>query len=331
MKELFKKIIKKVLSFYNRYFGVFDGILCLILFSNIENKVLKFAFLGLGIYSAWRWYKVYFKNLEYKSRVHSKVLGNSTIAIYGGIRTGKSTLARKLINEFVPQDKQYFNFKCKGYKALTWRHLVLKDRLEDYCGVMVDECGRQYDSFKYSKEDNDIRSRLVTLNKFFGQYYGTGSLLVYVDQSEDNVNTALYRSVYYVVQCHGTRVLHTGLLFWGIAELYRLFKKIPSKKWVNPFSLVSIEFMDFTKTGQYATNYSINLDANQSMNYVDSVQEMFGYHDTNVFKEYNPAQPVVPYVWGTDNTKDDKIMEQNFSLQDLKRNVNTNGIDISQV
>jgi len=120
-------------------------------------------------------------------------------------------------------------------------------------------------------------------------------------------------------------------LFWGIAELYRLFKKIPSKKWVNPFSLVSVEFMDFTKTGQYAQNYSINLDANQSMFYVDSVQEMFGHHDTNVFKEYNPAKQVVPYVWGTDKNKDDKIMEQNFSLQDLKRNVNTNGIDISQI
>lgn len=330
MKKFFKNLLTRTLSLYNQYFGVIDAVVCLILFSNIDNKIIKFSFLALGIYSAWRWYKVYFKNLEYKNRVHSKVAGNSVLAIYGGIRTGKSTLARRLLNVFTPKDKQYFNFRCDGYKALTWRHLLLIDRLEDKCGVMVDEVGRQYDSFKYSKEDTDVRSRLVTLNKFFGQFYGTGSLCIYVDQSEANVNTALYRTVYYVIQCQGTRVMHSNLLLWGICELYnKLFKK--NKKFVNPFSLVSIEFTDFTKTGEYANNYSINIDANKQFFYVDSVQNMFGFHDTNVFKEYNPSKECVQYVWGTDKNLDNKIMEQNFSLKELKKSINTNGIDITQI
>lgn len=329
MKEKFKKIFRSILSFYNKYFGVIDGIICLILFSSLDNKVVKFAFLALGIYSAIHWYKVYFKNLEYKQRIHSKVVGNSVLAIYGGVGTGKSTLARRLMNVFVSKDKQYFNFKCDGYKAFTWRHFLLLDKLESQCGVMIDECGRQYDSFKYSKDDNDIRSRIVTLNKFFRQFYDTGSICIYVDQSESNVNTALYRTVFYVIQCEGTRLVHTNILLWGLYELYKLFTG--KKKKINPFALVSIEFADFTRTGEYATNYSINKDDMQPMHYVDSVQNMFGYHDTNVFKVYNPANECKPIIWGKNDKVDNQIMEQNFSLHDLQKSINTNGIDISQI
>ena len=329
MKKFIKKTFNIILSIYNRYFGIIDAIICLLLFCNIENKIIKFTFLALGIYSAWHWYKVYFKNLDYKSRVHSKVSGNSVLAIYGGVGTGKSTLARRLLNVFVPSDKQYFNFKCDGYKACTWRHLLLLDRLEDKCGLMIDECGQQYDSFKYSKDDNGVRKRLVSLNKFFRQFHGSGSLCIYLDQSEDNVNTALYRTIFYVIQTQGLRLIHTNILFWGICELYNLFKK--QDNWVNPFSLVSIEFADYTKTGEYAKNYSINIDADKMFYYVDSVQNMFGYHDTNVFKKYNPAKETKPYIWGTDEKLDNRVMEQNFALEDLKNSFNTNGIDISQI
>lgn len=333
MKDKLKKIFRSILSLYNRYFGIVDGLVCLILFSSIDNKVIKFAFLGLGVYSAIHWYKVYFKNLEFKQRIHSKVVGNSVLAIYGGVGTGKSTLARRLMNVFVSKDKQYFNFKCDGYKAFTWRHFLLLDKLESHCGVMIDECGRQYDSFKYSKDDNDVRTRIVTLNKFFRQFYDTGSICIYVDQSEANVNTALYRTVFYVIQCEGARQIHTNILLWGIFELYKLFnrKNQKIKDLVNPFTLVSIEFADFTRTGEYATNYSINKDDMKPMHYVDSVQNMFGYHDTNVFKKYNPAVETKPIIWGQDSVVDNKIMEQNFSLHDLQKSLNTNGINIEKV
>lgn len=328
MKKL-NKIFNSVMSLYNRFYGPISLILGFVIFSNVDNKVIKFMFLGLGALECWQWYKNYFKNIENRNRLHSKVEGNSVVAIYGGIRTGKSTLARRLINVYGNDDKQYFNFKVDGKKALTWRHLLMLDKLEDKCAVMVDECGRQYDSFKYSKDDADVRSRLVTLNKFFGQFYGSGSIAIYVDQSQDNVNTALYRSVYYVIQCCGTRQIPTSYLGYFAVEIYK--KLTGKKKMVNPFSLVSIEYMDFVKTGDYADHYSINIDTNKSNYYVDSVQNMFGHHDTQVFKKYNPAQPKQAYIWGSDNSKDDKIMEQNFGLEKFKEDFKTNGIDITEI
>lgn len=324
-----KKILNRTLSFYNRYYGIVSVVFGFLLFSSVENKVLKFLFLGLGIFECWQWYKNYFKNIEFRNRLHSKVEGNSVIAIYGGIRTGKSTLARRLMNVFIKEDKQYFNFKVKGKKALTWRNLLMLDRLEEKCGVMIDECGRQYDSFKYSKDDSDVRSRLVTLNKFFGQFYGTGSIALYVDQSQDNVNTALYRSVYYVIQCCGTRIIPTSTLGYYCFELYKLLTH--KKSLTNPFAIVSIEYMDFVKTGDYADHYSINIDNQKANYYVDSIQNMFGHHDTHVFKKYNPAKESVPYIWGTNSESDDTIMEQNFGLEKLQNDFNTNGIDITKV
>lgn len=324
-----KNLLRPVLSIYNRYYGIFSVIIGFIVFSNTNNKLIKFLFLGLGIYECWQWYKNYFKNIEYRNRLHAKVEGNSVVAVYGGIRTGKSTIARRLLNVFTSKDKQYFNFKVEGKKALTWRHLLMLDKLEDKCGVMIDECGRQYDSFKYSKKDDDVRSRLVTLNKFFGQFYGTGSIAIYVDQSEANVNTALYRSVYYVIQCCGTRIIPTSLLGYYGYELYKLITH--KKDNINPFALVSIEFMDFVKTGEYADHYSMNIDVNKSFFYVDSIQNMFGYHDTHVFRKYNPAVATKQYIWGTNDKVDDKIMEQNFGLDKLKQEFDTNGIDCSKV
>ena len=49
--------------------------------------------------------------------------------------------------------------------------------------------------------------------------------------------------------------------------------------------------------------------------------KMFGTLGTYVFRQFNPAEEVEPYIWGTDAETDKLIMEDNFDLTSLKENI----------
>lgn len=324
-----KKVFKAILAVYNKYFGVFNVVITLLLFSATKNKMVLTILIALCVVDFVRWWRNVFKNLGTASELFATVRQNNVLAIYGGVGSGKSTIAQYLLNALVPNDLQYVNTLTVGKHIFTNRHLCLLDKLPHNCGVLVDEAGRQYDSFKYSSTDSDTRARIVTYNKFFRQFHGSNSYCFYVDQCEANMNTALYRSIYYVIQCKGVSIIPSALLPNIVFRLLQAFKLV--KKTVNnPFSLVSIEFMEFVKTGEYADHYSINIDDKNHKKLVAPIQTIFGNHNTYVFREYNPARDTTPLIWGENSAVDRYYMESNFNLASLQSEFNINGLNIKQ-
>lgn len=332
MKKVFdflKKLFKNILAFYNKWYGLINIALALILMGSIEHKGLSTAIIILCVIDTVRWWKQVFKNMGTASELIASVRQNNVLAIYGGVGSGKSTIAQYLLNILVPNELQYTNTKTKDKKIFTNRHLCLLDKLPLGCGVLIDEAGRQYDSFKYAQSDSATRSRIITYNKFYRQFYGSDSYCFYIDQCEANMNTALYRSIYYVIQCKGVDIIPSALLpnlIFKLLQLCRIVKKNVN----NPFSLVSIEFMEFMKTGEYADHYSINIEDKDHKKLVAPIQKIFGNHNTYVFREFNPAQGTDDLYWGEDELQDQFYMEANFNLESLKEEFNVNGLNIQK-
>ena len=324
-----KNLFKNVLAFYNTYFAIINVIITVLLFDFVENKTLSMILIVICIVDCVRWWKLIVKNMGTSSQLIGSVKQNNVLAIYGGVGSGKSTIAQYLLNKLVPNDLQYTNTKTKNKKIFTNRHLLLLDSLPHNCGVLIDEAGRQYDSFKYEKSDNSTRSRIITYNKFFRQFYGSNAYCFYVDQCEANMNTALYRSIYYVIQCKGVSIEDSALIPSLIFKLLKLFKII-KKNINNPFSLVSIEYMEFLKTGEYADHYSINIEDKDHKKLVAPIQNIFGNHNTYVFREFNPAQGTDDLYWGEDELQDEFYMEQNFDLKSLKEEFGIKGLEIDK-
>lgn len=324
-----KSIFKSILAFYNKFYGPINLVLGLFLFGATDNKGLLTAIIIICIIDMVRWWKQVLKNMGTSTELFASVRQNNVLAIYGGVGSGKSTIAQFLMNNLIPNDLQYTNTKTEGKKILTNRHLLLLDKLPLGCGCMYDEAGRQYDSFKYDKQDSEVRSRITTYNKFFRQFHGSNSYCFYIDQCEANMNTALYRSIYYVIQCKGVAIIPSALvpnLIFKLLQLLRIVKKNVN----NPFSLVSIEFMEFMKTGEYADHYSINIDDKDHKKLVAPIQNIFGYHNTYVFRDYNPAQGVDDLYWGEDELQDEFYMEQNFNLKSLRDEFKISGLDVQK-
>ena len=325
MKKLLN-IVKGLLKFccniYNSWFGVFNLILGLLLLSHIKNSTLSVILIIITIVDLVRWWKGVFKNMSVKSELLGTIRQNNVFNIVGGIGSGKSTLGQFVLPYLVPKDKTYFNTVNSGYKAFTFRHLLLQDSLESNCGVFCDEMGAMMDSFHYSKDDNQTRSRVEKYFKLFRQFYGSNSYHINIDQCEGNMNTSLYKNVYYTIQCKSIVTRASGLLPYWFCELGLFWlnrKRI--RKFNNPFSNIHLTFMDFVRLGDYADHYSVNIDDKNMKTLVVPVYKMFGTLDTYVFRKFNPAKPCKPYIWGTDLATDEKIMIDNFNLDSLKENI----------
>lgn len=325
MKKLLN-IVSSILKFfcniYNTWYGIFDLILGVCLLSKITNSTLCVILIIAIIVDLIRWWKGVFKNFATKSQLFGTIRQNNVFNIVGGIGSGKSTLGQYVLRKLVPKNKQYFNTINSGYKAFTYRHLLLQDKLENQCGVFCDEMGAMMDSFHYGKEDSPTRSRVEKYFKFFRQFYGSNSFHINIDQSEANMNTSLYKNVYYYIQCKSVEVKPSGIIPYWICELglfwlnRKRFKKIN-----NPFSNVHLTYLEFNKLGDYAEHYSVNVDINNMTCIVVPTYKMFGTLDTYVFRQFNPAEEVEPYIWGTDAETDKRIMEDNFDLTSLKENI----------
>ena len=186
--DFLKGLLKNILAFYNKWYGLLNIAFGLILMGCTENKGFITAIIVICVIDMVRWWKQVLKNMGTANELIASVRQNNVLAIYGGVGSGKSTIAQFLLNFLVPNDLQYTNTKTEGKKILTNRHLLLLDKLPVGCGCLYDEAGRQYDSFKYEKSDADTRSRIITHNKFFRQFYGSQSFCLYVDQCEANMN-----------------------------------------------------------------------------------------------------------------------------------------------
>lgn len=328
MKTKIVNLFKTLLLWFNKCYGPISLLVSLFLLGYIKNTLLIILVLGIGIFDMITWWKNYIKHLDEKNKLIGTIKENNVCQIVGGVGSGKSTLAHWAIKQLTKNDLRYSNTNTKGWKAFTNRHLFLLDALEEGSGVIVDEAGRQVDSFHYDKKDNDVRARIVTYNKFFRQFYGSNSYCFYIDQSVDNENTALYRSIYYFIQCKSCTQKPTEILLYTLFNVFKLlFRK---KKLNNPFTYVSIEVMEFVKTGDYADHYSINIDDKSHKLIVCPIQAFFGIHNTYVFRNFNPAEKVKPYIWGTNEKMDAYYMEQNFALQELKKKFDSRDFKIGE-
>lgn len=319
-----KNLLKNIVNFYNTWYGIINSIIYLLLLSNIKNTFFVIVVLVLLFIDAYTWYKNIFKNLGTKRELFASVGQNNALCIYGGIGSGKSTLANYLINNLIPPEKRYYNTNFKGYKAFTNDHLLLHYKLEDGCGILVDEAGGQADAYHYEKKDNQTRKRIDFLNKFFRQWYTDKSLLVYVDQCQGNMNTSLYKNIYYVIQCKGVDIKPSALIPNLICKFILFFvnKRRPlGKKLNNPFSNVSIEYMEFSKLGDYADHYNVIIQDKDHKKLVGSIYKFFSGFNTYVFRNFNPAKEHTPYVWGTDKLRDNQIMNDNFNLDSMTNNI----------
>ena len=325
MKVKIKNILKSIINFYNTWYGIINGLIFLCLLSVIKNTfiiVILGVIAGIDVFT---WYKNIFKNLSTKSELFASIKQNNALCVYGGIGCGKSTMANYIINNFIPTNKRYYNTKRVGYKAFTNEHLLLKERLEDGAGVMIDEAGGQADAYHYEKKDNDTRKRIDYLNKFFRQWYTDEALLIYVDQCQSNMNTSLYKNIYYVIQCKGVDKKPSALIPNFIAKciLFFINKNRPKGQKVNnPFTNISIAFMEFVKLGDYADHYNVEIKDKDHKHLVGSIYKFFSGFDTYVFRDFNPA-PIEthPYIWGTDKIKDAEIMENNFNFDAVKQDI----------
>lgn len=316
-----KKLLKSILNFYNTYYGVINVVIALALFGKLNNNVLMIGLVVLVGIDCFSWYKNIFKNWGTKRELFGTVSQNNAICIYGGTGSGKSTLAEFIINHFIPENKRYYNTKVVGKKAFTNEHLLLHEKLENGFGAIVDESGAQADSYHYDKKDAESRKRIDSLNKFVRQWYGSKSLIIYVDQAQGNQNTSIHKDIFYIIQCKGCEQRPSAILPHLICKLVLWFvnKKRPDgKKINNPFTNVAIEYMEFVKLGDYADHYSINIDDKNHKYLVGSIYKFFGVLDTYVFRDYNPAKETKPYIWGSNLLEDKRIMESNFGLAELK-------------
>lgn len=283
--------------------------------------------LAVNIFDFFTWRNNVWHNLKCKSELLSNVRQNNALCIYGGIGSGKSTIANFLVEFFIPKENIYYNTKVVGKKAFTNEYLLLKKKMKTPCGVLVDESGAQADSFHYNKDDTECRQRIEYLNKFFRQWYGDDSLLIYIDQCQGNNNTSIYKNIYYVIQCQGVQVRASAIVPHLIAKLVLLIRKLifrDKKKINNPFSLVCINYMEFFKLGDYAEHYSVNINERDYKCLVGSIYRFFGVLNTYVFREFNPAIESEDYIWGSDSDTDKFIMENNFRLSDLKEDIKKN-------
>ena len=317
------KILKSIVNFYNTWYGIFSIIIGLLIIMNIKNTALIILVLALAIIDGLSWYKNLFKNFGTKKELFGTFKENNSLVVLGGIGSGKSTLANFLLTSFTPPHLRYYNIKNIGYKAFTNEHLLLRKRLEDGAGVLVDEAGAQADAYHYEKSDSITRKRIDCLNKFFRQWYGDKAHLIYVDQCQGNMNVSLYRNTYYVIQAKGVDKKPSGIVPYFIAKFILHFinkKRANGTKVNNPFTNVSIEFMEFVKLGDYADHYSVTIQDKDHKRLVGSIYTFFGSLDTYVFKDFNPAKvDKHPYVWGQSKIKDKKIMVNNFDLKELEK------------
>lgn len=322
IKKFIARFLKGVINFYNTWFGIINLILGFYLLSKVKTTAISVTIIVLMIIDVIRWFKGVFKNLATKSELIATVKQNNVCCIVGGIGSGKSTIGQYLLRELVPDNKQYFNTINTGYKAFTYKHLTLEHSLDNCCGVFCDEMGAMMDSFHYSKDDSPVRKRVELYNKFFRQFYGSNSYCFYIDQSQANMNTSLYKNVYYYIQCKSIEIKASSLPLYWIAELCLFWvNRKRTRKINNPFSNVNLTFMEFNVLGDYAEHYSVNIDEKNMKHLVVPIYKMFGTLDTYVFRQFNPAEKVTPYIWGTDSETDKLLMEQNFGLQSLKKKI----------
>lgn len=334
MRKRISKILKSIVNFYNTWYGIIDIFIGIWLLSMIQNTILMIIVIAVTGFNVFTWYKNIFKNFGTKKELFATYRENNSLAILGGIGSGKSTLANYLLTSFTPASLRYYNVKHDGYRAFTNEHLLLKKKLEEDAGVLVDEAGAQADAYHYDKQDNPTRKRIDFLNKFFRQWYGDKAHLIYVDQAQGNMNLSLYRNTYYVIQCKGVDKKASSLIPHLLAKIILFFvnrKKEKGKKINNPFTNVSIEFMEFVKLGDYADHYNITIDDKNHKMLVGSIYTFFGSLNTYVFKDFNPAKKdKKPYVWGTSKRKDKQIMEANFSLDEMKKEIKSTFLKIKK-
>lgn len=352
-----KKHIRKIKQFFIKMIATYNEIYVFIdipfyywLSTRIEGKA-KYIIYALIAIEGYRYWKHIFKNYIHKKHFFAAVKNNNVLAIYGGIGSGKSTLANYIINRNFPKCNQYHNYKNPGSKIFTHDHLFLREKIEENSGVIIDEAGRMYDSFKYDVKFNDERLAIVTYNKFFRQFYGNNSMCIYIDQAESNLNTALYRTVYYVIQCKSITPMMTGIIPYMIAgainsiilsikrnryiksknsELHKLKleKSIEKEKErvirkdarsiksnFNIFTMQAFELLDFQRIGEYGEHYSINKDDKSLIVMLPSIM-VFGNHDTRIFKSYNPGEQKTQLYWGENTKIDEEYMRKNFNLME---------------
>lgn len=321
-----RKILKGIINFYNTWYGVINSIIALILVTSVNNTVFNVIIIAFAIIDAFCWYKNVFRNLGTKKELFGSVSQNNALCIYGGIGAGKSTMAEYILNHFIPAEKRYYNTERKGFKSVTYNHLLLKQKFEDGCGVLIDEAGGMADAYHYSKNDNEVRKRLDYLNKYFRQWYTDKSLLIYVDQCQGNMNTSLYKNIYYVIQCKGLDVKPSAIIPNFICKIILSFVnklRRKNKKPIinNPFSNVSIEYMEFNKLGDYADHYVVNIEDKDHKKLVGSIYTFFTGQNTYVFRQYNPALSIPQYVWGVSKERDIEIMNNNFNFKTISKEI----------
>lgn len=351
MRRKLSKILKSIINFYNTWYGVINVFIGLLLLSFVKNTFLMLFIIVVSGIDVFTWYKNVFKHFDIKKGLFATFKQNNSLAILGGVGSGKSTIANYLLDSFIASDLRYYNFKKPGFRAFTNEHLLLKKALYDDCGVLVDEAGAQADAYHYDKQDSPTRKRIDYLNKFFRQWYGDKAHLIYVDQAQGNMNVSLYRNTYYVIQCKSVDVKPSACLpnfifkiIFFFIDKYRkkkldyensFIKKEEDKKKFfplnNPFSNVSIEFMEFVKLGEYADHYNVTIDDKNHKRLVGSVYTFFGSFNTYVFREFNPAKKDKnPYIWGTSKRKDKLIMESNFGLDEMKKEIKSTFLKIKK-
>lgn len=321
-------------------YPLFNTILFLSFMKKMENELIIVCVL----YLIYEWY-TYIKNVIPKFRqlnlLLSKISNKGVIAIYGGVGSGKTTFATYLMNRYYPKSSHYFNFKVDGARMFTHQHLFLKSKLIEKPCVLIDEAGGFYDSFKYEKKYNAERKDIITFNKYFRQFYGDG-LCIYVDQAESNLNTALYRSIYFVMQIDGIREVPSSILPNLIYKMYitvkreillsKELKKYNRKKYnktewknlvndtlktikiSNAFSFQEFSYFNFSVVGDYGNHYSINKDEELSRFLVPSREVFNNSFNTRIFKDYNPAKEDKDIRWGDSEALDKEAMQKNFDL-----------------
>ena len=217
MKDRIKYIGRKLIYVYNIVYPVINTLIFLLMYEKLDNTSLIIFVIYLVI-EYWIWIK---RQIPYMRMLYdflAKVTDKSVLAIYGGVGSGKTTLATYLMNKYYPKESHYYNFKVDGAKIFNHQHLFLKEKLIEKPCVLIDEAGGFYDSFKYDKKYNAERKEIITFNKYFRQFYGDG-LCIYVDQAESNLNTALYRSIYFVVQLDSIRTTMSSPVMYMFYKL----------------------------------------------------------------------------------------------------------------
>lgn len=340
MIDKIKLIFRKLLYIYNMAYPVFNSLIFVFLLNKLDNTLIIISI----IYLTYEWYnyiKVVLPRFKQLWTLLAKINNKGVIAVYGGVGSGKTTFATYLMNRYYPKASHFYNFYVEGANIFSHKHLFLKDKLPEKPCILIDEAGGFYDSFKYEKKFNAERKDIIAFNKYFRQFYGDG-LCIYVDQSEANLNTALYRSIYFVVQLDGIREVATSVipnLFYKLiiaikrevmlsksmrkynrkdytkADWKQLIKDtLKTIKITNMFSFQEFSYFNFSVVGDYGNHYSINKDEALSQFLIPSKEVFNNSFNTRIFKDYNPATDKGINHWGFDGTLDKEIMQSNFGL-----------------